>query len=479
MSVLEEKRLALLAAGGEAAVEKQHAAGKLTARERVLRLLDAGSFVEIGAYAGMPSALIAGYGTVDMRPVYVVAQDYTVCGGAVTPAHAQKAVRALDLACQTGAPVIWMFDSAGADVAEGVKAQAAYAALFAAAVKLSGIVPQIGLLLGPCAGSAAMGAALCDILIAEEKNGSLFITGPQVLSSRTGRNVTVESLGGAEKLAASGAAHIVAEGEDECFAAARKVLALLPSNNAENAPIVDNDDLNRMIDANVPCVRCLIKAVADNGSFVELQGEYAPNMVTGFARIGGRSVGFVANNAAEYDGALCEGACDKAARFIRLCDAFHMPVISLVDTQGFDTVEEDSNAAYIAAGARLVYAYAETTAPKISVIKRATGFGYAAMGSRQAGADLVYAWPEALIAPMPAASAVHLMQQDELHNGASEQELIAEYEKANGAFAAAELGLVDDVIDPAATRQMLCAAVEMLISKHVGTPARKHGNLPL
>ena len=485
MSVeLNERRQLVLGGGGEDRVAKQHEAGKLTARERVNKLFDEGSFVETGVFTAAKegaSSVITGYGTVEDRPVFVYAQDFTVKGGAMGEGAAKKIVELLKLAGKTGAPVVAMADSAGADLNEGAKALNAYARIMKETAALSGVVPQISLILGPCAGGAAFVPELTDVVIAVEKIGQMFVTGPQVVPARTGRNVTAEDLGGAKKLVASGAAQIAVASEDEAFAMARRVLSFLPDNNQEDAQLVSADDLNRQLDIDTYYdAHDIVARIADFNDYVELTRDFAPNMVTALARLGGRSVGIVANNPAAHDGVLCASACKKAARFIRLCDCFNIPVVTLVNTPGRNTVDEEKNAAAVSAAAQLIFAYAEAVVPKVSVLcGQAVGAAYSAMGSKAVGADAVYAWPKAYIAPINAEAAVRILEKEEIRAGKPVAELAKFYEENNGALAAAEEGLCDDVIEPAATRQMIAAALEMLMGKREVALPRKHGNLPL
>ena len=486
MSVeLNERRQKLLAGGGEERVAKQHEAGKMTARERVAKLFDEGSFVEVGVFTEAKenaSSVITCYGVIDERPVYVYAQDFTVKGGAMGAAAAAKIVRLMGLAQKTGAPVIAMCDSAGADLSEGVEALNAYASIMKETAAISGVVPQVSLILGPCAGGAAFVPALTDVTIVADKVGQMFVTGPQVVSARTGKDVSAKDLGGGKKLAESGAASIVVDTEDEAIAMARKVLSYLPSNNQEDAPLAMSDDLNRQLDIALQSMlaEVAIVRIADFNDYVELSKEFAPNMVTALARIGGRCVGIVANNPAAHDGVLCASACKKAARFIRMCDCYNLPVVTLVNTIGQNTVTADNNTAAISGAAQLIFAYAEAVVPKVSILcGDAIGAAYAAMGSKANGADVVFAWPTAFVAPINAEAAVRILNKQEIKDGASVSELVDEYKKNNGAIAVCEAGVADDVIEPVATRQMIAAALEMLLGKREVLLPRKHGNLPL
>ena len=485
MSVeLNERRQKLLAGGGEERVAKQHEAGKMTARERIAKLFDEGSFVEVGVFTAAKesaASVITGYGLVEERPVYVYAQDFTVKSGAMGAAAAAKIVRVMELAQKTGAPVIALCDSNGADLAEGVAALNAYASVMKETAAISGVVPQVSVVLGPCAGGAAFVPALTDITIVADKVGSMFVTGPQVVSARTGKDLTEKDIGGGKKLAENGAASIVVDTEDEALAMARKVLSFLPSNNQEDAPLMMSDDLNRQLDIDTyHDVHDAIVRIADFNDYVELNKGFADNMVTALARIGGRCVGIVANNPAAHGGVLCAKACKKAARFIRLCDCFNLPVVTLVNTCGQASVTPETNACEINAAAQLIFAYGEAVVPKVSILcGDAIGAAYAAMGSKANGADIVFAWPTAFVAPINAEAAVRIMKAQELKDGANLNELIDAYKHENGAVATCEAGVADDVIAPVATRQMIAAALEMLLGKREIALPRKHGNLPL
>ncbi len=463
--------------------DKQKEAGKLYARERIAHLLDPQSFVEVGAFAGTSdqenSSVIAGYGTVEGRLIYLYAQDFTVKSGAVSRAGADKIVRVMELALKTGAPVVSLCDSGGARIDQGACSMDAYARVMAHTARLSGVVPQIALVLGPCAGGAAVIAQMADIVV-QAKAGSQFLTGPQVASATFGKDYTAQTLGGGKVAAERGGAHIVCAEEAEAFAAARKVIGLLPANNEEDSPLGAQDDLNRLIAADGQDALALIGQIADFGDYVNLNGDFCANMITALARIGGRTVGIVANNPAAYDGMLCNESAPKAARFVRFCDAFSIPVITLVNHKGVSPADDQWNFASLKAIAQLVYAFAEATVPTVAVITgKAIGAGYAAMASRAMGTDVLLAWPTALIAPVLPDAAVHMLKRDELENGVSEAELIAGYEAENSAIRAAELGLVDDIIEPSATRQRIAAALEAMMGKRDTPPPRKHGNMPL
>lgn len=477
MSELKDLKQAMLGAGGEQSVAEQHKAGKQTARERVTALLDPESFVEVGMFA---SGVVTGFGTVEDRPVYVYAQEYAKDFGAMDAAQADKIVRIMDLAVKTGAPVVALLDSAGADLTKGVSALDAYARIMAKTAQISGVVPQISVIAGPCAGGATAIPAMGDFVVAAN-TAEMFVTGPQVVSARTGKDISAKELGGAETLDANGLAHLCAASEAEAFAQVRRLIALLPANNEEDAPMLMQDDLNRQLDIDSYYdAHDLLARVADFGDYLELQKGFGKSMVAALGRLGGRSVGFLANNPAQEDGALNDQACQKAARFVRMCDCFNIPVISFVNTAGQGTVTACENAKAIKGSAQLIGAYAEASVPKVSVIcGQAIGSAYAAMGSRGLGADMVLAWPKAVIAPMDADAAVYVLQRDAIKDGQDVEELKAAYQKDNDGFAAAKAGLVDDVIEPAATRQMVAAALEMLLGKREVALPKKHANLPL
>lgn len=477
MSELKDLKQAMLGAGGEQSVAEQHKAGKQTARERVTALLDPESFVEVGMFA---SGVVTGFGTVEDRPVYVYAQEYAKDFGAMDAAQADKIVRIMDLAVKTGAPVVALLDSAGADLTKGVSALDAYARIMAKTAQISGVVPQISVIAGPCAGGATAIPAMGDFVVAAN-TAEMFVTGPQVVSARTGKDISAKELGGAETLDANGLAHLCAASEAEAFAQVRRLIALLPANNEEDAPMLMQDDLNRQLDIDSYYdAHDLLARVADFGDYLELQKGFGKSMVAALGRLGGRSVGFLANNPAQEDGALNDQACQKAARFVRMCDCFNIPVISFVNTAGQGTVTACENAKAIKGSAQLIGAYAEASVPKVSVIcGQAIGSAYAAMGSRGLGADMVLSWPKAVIAPMDADAAVYVLQRDAIKDGQDVEELKAAYQKDNDGFAAAKAGLVDDVIEPAATRQMVAAALEMLLGKREVALPKKHANLPL
>ena len=491
MSVeLNERRQKLLAGGGQDRVARQHEAGKMTARERVAKLLDEGSFVEVGAFTAAKesaSSVITGYGVIDERPVYVYAQDFTVKGGAMGAAAAAKIVRLMELAQKTGAPVIAMCDSAGADLSEGVEALNAYASIMKETAAISGVVPQISLVLGQCGGIASAIAGMTDITIMS-KNGALFVNGPMVVSAVAGKEVDMATLAGPQASMRSGMAQLTAETDEEAIAAARKLVSMLPVNNLDEAVEISADDVNReLAELNgvdkLEDIRDLIRSVSDLGDFVELSADFAPSMVTALGKIGGATVGFIANQAAKDEGRLTVYGCKKAAAFASFCDCFSIPVVTVVDSMGMK-ISTAPQGELARNGAQLMFALSQATNVRIAlIVGNAVGMGYAALASR-ASADVVYAWPGAVISAVTPKIAVQLNSADELKGADDPYAKRAELENrymddvADGVNAA-KLGYVDDVIEPAQTRQMIAAALEMLEGKRESKPAKKHGNMPL
>ncbi len=469
-------------AGDPARVEKQAKDGKLTARARIAKLLDANSFVELDALVandGHAEGVVTGYGTVEGRPVYVFSQDFAVLGGSMSQKMAQKIVKVLDLAQKTGTPVVAMCDSAGARLAEGAAALEGYASIFVRVARLSGVVPMLAMVMGPCVGAAAIMSQLMDFTFIVEGKGQLMAAGPQVVAATFERAWTPEEIGGAAIVSAQGGAHVIAQDEEACFAKARQLLSLLPSNNLEDAPEDVAEDLNRVI-GETRDAQELIAALADKGSFFELQAGYT-DAVTGLAKLGGRLVALAATGG----GALTIESTGKLARFIRFADCYSIPVITLIDTEGFEVVKPEAQISILRVAGQLLYAYAEATTVKLSVVVgKAIGAAYVALGGK-ANADASYAWPGAVIAPLMPEAAVQVMYKKELADSkgdvtAARAELAAKYagEVADGIHAA-EAGLLDDVIDPADTRKLLIASLEMLASKRDASPSKKHGNLPL
>lgn len=483
LPLVRERRTAALAGDAEL-IKKQHEAGKLTARERIAHLFDDASFVELDTLIA-DAGVVTGYGLINNQPAYVYAQDYTVASGAVGAAQAGKILKVMGLAGKTGAPVIALCDSQGARLDEGMTAVNAYASIMAKSAELSGVVPQISIVLGPCGGGAALCASLSDIVIMS-KNGQLFLNGPLVVSAATGKNISMEDMAGAKASVKNGTAAIACESDEDAIDAARKLIAMLPANNLDEVPVDvnDNDDVNRAVESlnaidTVEDIKAVIADVADEGSVVELGDTFAEEMFTGFARLGGFTVGIVANQAGSV---LTAKGCKKAARFAGICDSFSIPVITFVDAKGTDAA--GCQACMTKAAATLMAAYAGATIPRISVIYgSAIGSAATALASH-AAADVIYAWPGAVISPVTAAIAVQLKDEDKLAKAADPQAKRAELEKdyqdnvADG-INAALTGNVDDVIEPALTRQYLAAALEMLAGKREIKPERKHGNLPL
>ena len=504
---LRKRREKIEAGGGPKRVEKQHASGKMTARERITALLDPNSFVELDAFVehrctnfGMESmeapgeGVVTGYGTIDNRLVYVYAQDFTVVGGSLGEMHAKKIWKVLDLAMEMGAPVIGLNDSGGARIQEAVDALAGYGGIFYRNTRASGVVPQISAIMGPCAGGAVYSPALTDFIFMVDKTSNMFITGPQVIKTVTGENVTAEKLGGAmTHNTTSGVAHFVYPTEAETLAAIRKLVGYLPLNNMETAPVVEtSDSVNRICDAlnsvmpessNTPYdMKQVILSVVDDADFFEVQPYYAQNMITGFARIGGRSVGVLANQPKAMAGCLDINASDKAGRFISICDSFNIP---FVDVPGFLPGTSQEYGGIIRHGAKMLYAYSEATVPKITVVTRkAYGGSYLAMCSKDLGADMVFAWPTAEIAVMGPDGAANIIFKKEIDSAADpaaarKEKLDAYRAEFATPYQAAKRGYVDDVIEPCETRQKVAAALNMLASKRVSNPHKKHGNFPV
>ena len=476
--VLSRKQAILESAGSE----KQKQGGKLSARERVSLLLDGGSFVEqsmLFADAGV----VTGCGTVEGRPVYVIAQDFAVMDGAVGEKQAKKIVKVLELARKTGTPVVTLCDSNGARVGEGAAALEAYADIFAHMARLSGVVPMIAVVAGPCVGAAAMTAQLSDIVLVAKPAGALMVAGPQVLASTMGKDLKAEDLGGGKTAVEYGAAHFACETEEEAIAQVKTLLGMLPANNLEYAPFAPEEDMNRLVEGLAAGAdgREVIAALADTGSVVEL-GKGFTGAVTALGRMAGRTVAFVYTG----KGDTCDKRMNKITRFVRVAACYNIPVVSLVDSTGFELFPTiDRQMSVMKAASALVYAYSEATTVKVTlVIGNAVGAMYVAMGG-SANADATYAWPGAVISPMTGEAAIQVMWKDQIKASQGDavkarEELAAKYEAevADGVCAAAA-GLVDDVIDPADSRKMVIAALELLSSKRDSNPPKKHGNMPL
>ena len=481
LTQVQARKQAILA-GDPVRMEKQAKAGKLSARTRIEQLLDAGSFVEMDALVakdGRAEGVVTGFGTMESRPVYLFSQNFTVAGGSMSPMAAKKIVKVLELARKTGAPVLALCDSAGARLTDGAAALEAYAEVFAQVARMSGVVPMVALVLGPCVGGAAMLCQLMDFTIIAEGIGQLMAAGPQVVSATFEKDWTAQQIGGAQAVAAQGGAHVVAATEADAFDAARTLLGYLPSNNLEDAPMEPALELNRDI---LPTgdARALLCALADGGELLELCAGYT-GALTVLMRMGGSTVAALATGG----GTLCPGAAHKLARFIRFADCFNLPIVSLIDTEGFAVMAPGEQVRMLRAAGQLLYAYAEATTVKLAVVTgHAIGAAYVALGGK-ANADISYAWPGAVIAPLSPEAAVQVLQKKEIADSQGDAvtaraALAAAYaaDVADG-VCAAEAGLLDDVIDPKDTRKLLIAAREMLASKRDANPPKKHGNLPL
>jgi acetyl-CoA carboxylase carboxyltransferase component len=503
-------RKELAESGEDQATHRQRALGKMTARERIGALLDDGSFVEIGLLARHRAAgfglernrpdtdgVVTGWGTVDGRKVFVYAHDFRIFGGSLGEVFATKIHTLMDLAAATGAPVISLNDGGGARIQEGITALAGFGGIFARNVSLSGVVPQISVILGPCAGGAAYSPALTDFLFSVKDKTNLFITGPDVVEAVTGEATTREELGGAVTHATrTGVATFLADDESSCFDEIRYLLSFLPSNNQEDPPyFVPTDQPCRRCDElldivpaepnRVYDVRDVIEVIVDDGDYLEVQPLWAKNIVCAFARLDGHVVGIVANQPLVLAGALNIDAAEKAARFVRTCDSFNIPLVTLVDVPGFLPGIDQEHAGIIRRGAKLLYAFCESTVPRVQVVlRKAYGGAYIVMDSKSLGADLSFAWPSNEIAVMGADGAASIIFRKELAGAPDpmqrRRELVAEYtERLMTPYIAAERGMVDDVIDPGETRILLIRSLNMLRSKRASSPNRKHGNIPL
>ncbi len=496
--------------GGEERIRAQHAKGRLTARERLELLLDKGSFREVDAFVVhrthdfgldqqkyLADSVVTGWGTIDGRLVYVFSQDFTVFGGSLGEVHAEKICKIMDMAMKNGAPVIGLNDSGGARIQEGVVSLGGYADIFLRNTLASGVIPQISVIMGPCAGGAVYSPALTDFIFMVRGSSYMFVTGPDVVKAVTHEEVTFEELGGAAVHAEkSGVCHVAADTEADALYLVRKLLSYLPQNNMEDPPFVPtNDDPLRMeeaLDSIIPDdpskpydMKDVIRLIVDNGQFFEIHESFAQNIVVGFARLGGHSVGIVANQPAVLAGVLDIDASEKAARFVRFCDAFNIPIVTFVDVPGFLPGTYQEHHGIIRAGAKLLYAYCEATVPKLTVITRkAYGGAYDVMSSKHIRGDFNVAWPSAEIAVMGPEGAVNIIFRRELEKAEDPEkrraELVAEYrEKFANPYVAAARGYLDDVIEPRETRPRLINALEMLQNKRDSNPPRKHGNIPL
>jgi propionyl-CoA carboxylase beta chain len=496
--------------GGPERIERQHAMGKLTARERLELLLDPGSFVELDAFVTNRSAgndaegphylgdgVVTGHGAVDGRPVFVFSQDFTVFGGSLSEAYAGKICKIMDLAMSVGAPVIGLNDSGGARIQEGVASLGGYADIFLRNVLASGVIPQISVILGPCAGGAVYSPAMTDHIVMVEGTSYMFVTGPNVVKAVTHEDVDAERLGGAHThTTISGVAHLAAVDEAESLDLARRLLSHLPQNNLETPTPRPTDDPSERADPELDAIvpddpmkpydmRSVIDRIIDDGAFLELQPGWAPNIIVGYAHLGGRSVGVVAQQPTVLAGALDIDASMKAARFVRTCDCFNIPLVTLVDVPGFLPGVAQEDGGIIKHGAKLLYAYCEATVPKLTVITRkAYGGAYDVMSSKHIRGDMNFAWPTAEIAVMGAEGAVNVIYKDAIaaadDPAAERARLVAEYEaQFANPYVAASHGYIDDVILPSETRARLIAALDVLADKRAVNPRKKHGNIPL
>jgi acetyl-CoA carboxylase carboxyltransferase component len=507
---LQAMRAESLLGGGEDRIAQQHGRGKLTARERIDLLLDPDSFVELDAFVTHRSSdfgldgqvilgdgVVTGHGTIDGRLVFLFSQDFTVFGGSLSEAYAEKICKVMDLAIKVGAPIIGLNDSGGARIQEGVVSLGGYADIFLRNTLASGVVPQLSVVLGPCAGGAVYSPAITDFIVMVEETSYMFVTGPNVVRAVTHEDVDAERLGGASiHTTTSGVAHIAAPDEAEALSIARRILGYLPQNNLSDPPAVEpTDPIDRRdsaLDTIVPDdpskpydMHDVIGAVVDDGDFLEIQPGWAQNMIVGFARLGGKSIGIVAQQPAVLAGALDIDASTKAARFVRTCDCFNVPLVTFVDVPGFLPGVDQEHGGIIRHGAKLLFAYCEATVPKLTVITRkAYGGAYDVMSSKHIRGDMNFAWPTAEIAVMGIEGAVNIIFKDRIAEAsdpaAERTRLVAEYEtQFANPYVAAARGYVDDVILPSETRPRLIAALAMLAGKRETNPRKKHGNIPL
>ena len=494
--------------GGEKRIQRQHEKGKMTARERINQLLDPASFHELESFVAQDMAsrndlesisngVVTGYGQIDGRKVFVYAQDFTVMGGSLGEMQSHKICRVMDLAAQTGSPIIGLIDSGGARIQEGVYSLKGYAEIFRRNALYSGVIPQISVILGPCAGGAAYSPALTDFIIMVEEKSYMFITGPNVIKEITGEEIDFENLGGAQvHSTTSGVVSLTAADETGSLAHVRKLLSYIPPNNVENPPDSTTDDdpfrmdesLNAIIpeDSTKPYnMHSILNSVVDRHSFFEIQPAFAPHAVIGFARFNGSPVGIVAQEPSALAGIIDIDASDKIARFVRFCDAFNIPLVTFVDSPGFLPGVNQEHKGIIRHGAKMLYAYSEASVPKISVVtRRAYGGAYIVMSSKYLGTDITYAWPSAQIAVMGAEGAVKILYRKEMNAAedpaAERQKRIEDYkEKYLTPYTAAKAGIIDEVILPAETRSKIISALSVIREKQIHHPARKHGNSPM
>lgn len=508
-AILEQKKAEALLGGGEKRIEAQHKKGKLTARERIQLLLDEGSFEEIGMFVthrstdfGMQNeqylgdGVVTGYGTINQRLVYVFSQDFTVFGGSLSETHAEKICKIMDLALENGAPVIGLNDSGGARIQEGVVSLGGYADIFYRNTRASGVIPQLSAIMGPCAGGAVYSPAITDFILMVEQSSYMFVTGPNVVKTVTHEEVSSEELGGADTHASkSGVTHFACANEVECILHIKKLLSYMPQNCEDDAPIYPyelGDETRSKLESMVPenpnqpyDMKELIAEICDEESFLEVHQHYAENIIVGFARIAGRSIGVVANQPASMAGVLDNNSSKKGARFVRFCDAFNIPLLVLVDVPGFLPGTDQEWNGIITNGAKLLYAFSEATVPKITVITRkAYGGAYDVMNSKHIGADLNFAYPNSEIAVMGSKGAVEIIFKKEIESAENPQakldEKVAEYaEKFANPYGAAARGFIDEVIQPSETRKKLIKGFTMLQNKVCPMPRKKHGNIPM
>ncbi|MCP1159688.1 acyl-CoA carboxylase subunit beta [Bacillus infantis] len=506
---LYDRRREVELGGGDERIEKQHEKGKLTARERIGLLLDEGTFVELNPFIehrstdfgldrakGPGDGVVTGYGKVNGRPVYLFSQDFTVFGGALGEMHAKKIANVMDLAAKNGAPFIGLNDSGGARIQEGVVSLDGYGHIFYRNSIYSGVIPQLSVIMGPCAGGAVYSPAITDFVFMVEKTSQMFITGPKVIETVTGEKISSEDLGGAEvHNSISGNAHFMGGTEEEVLQQVRRLLSYLPQNSGEKPPRLsadEEDDYRPDLTDCIPFdslrpydVRKVVEQIVDEGSFMEVQQDFARNIVVGLARIKGEAVGLVCNQPKVMAGGLDIDSSDKASRFIRFCDSFNIPLITFEDVTGFFPGIKQEHGGIIRHGAKILYAYSEATVPKLTVIlRKAYGGAYVALNSKSIGADLVFAWPNAEIAVMGPQGAANIIFAREIQGSSNpeavREQKIEEYrEKFANPYVAASRGMVDDVIDPRDTRIKLIQALEMLRNKKESRPAKKHGNIPL
>jgi acetyl-CoA carboxylase carboxyltransferase component len=507
---LREQRSKSRLGGGEERIETQHSRGRLTARERIDLLMDKGSFREIDAFVEhrtndfgldkqkyLGDSVVTGWGTISGRLVYIFSQDFTVFGGSLGEVHAEKICKIMDMAMKNGAPVIGLNDSGGARIQEGVVSLGGYADIFLRNTLASGVIPQISVIMGPCAGGAVYSPALTDFIVMVRNSSYMFVTGPEVVKTVTHEEVSFEELGGASVHSeVSGVCHLAVDSEADALYVIRKLLAYMPQNNMEDAPFVPNGDdplrMEEALDSLVPDdpgkpydIKDVIRLIVDEGAFFEIHETYAANIVVGFARLGGHSIGIIANQPAVLAGVLDINSSEKAARFVRFCDAFNIPIVTFVDVPGFLPGTGQEHGGIIRSGAKLLYAYCEATVPKLTVVTRkAYGGAYDVMSSKHIRGDVNLAWPSAQIAVMGPDGAVNIIFRKELAQAEDpvqrKAELVAEYRKkfANP-YIAASRGYIDDIIEPRETRPRLINALEMLSNKRDSNPPRKHGCIPL